>query len=673
MSDNLRFFSSQSPESSHGHRNKQKSREKNFGPPPPPWKDPGAYRNGTHIRRIQAEMQRLISTDGPKTSWLFSEQSSKSQKSGANGSLQKKLTVGSANDPLEKEADAVAERVMRNPKDFYLDPRVSSYRPAMQRPPAGGTIARENLNEQEQETAQLKSNTPDISRMAGEEEEMQQATLQLDSQGPGAEGGPVSEELQQRIDGVRNTGGEKLPESEREFFESRMGHDFGEVRIHTGSEAAQVSRDVNAKAFTIGRDVVFGAGEYKPGTPEGRRLMAHELTHTVQQGASGGAVSRQTIQRATRIGTFYWRPEGNKESTVTVPGPVGGVPIPAGGYNEIPIRSRTRSEWREFLQGSVSMLGTAGNIFGAAFSHSDAEELAVFMALASGINLRDLAIDPEIDLGFFKPGLDQSVDFKLEPASARVSAENAMELMRAFADIAGSELELDIPEIGNLAVNDMFRMFIEKYSARFFLEESAQANPNRDRIKGVADTFADAGGNLGILLNQSVNTAARGIGMIFNEGGNDGHQLLRGAGVQISGLIGAFVRKIGHEYEAGIVGKIISELAESGIEHYTRIPGSGMLIKDVLDSLGTKIAQNLREVVARDKLMDPRRFRDADAARDYVMHSFKAEILKVIVSAIEEAARTAIERGADRNAMHERRESARRTLQESVLGLAATS
>ena len=89
MSDNLRFFSSQSPESSHGHRNKQKSREKNFGPPPPPWKDPGAYRNGTHIRRIQAEMQRLISTDGPKTSWLFSEQSSKSQKSGANGSLQK--------------------------------------------------------------------------------------------------------------------------------------------------------------------------------------------------------------------------------------------------------------------------------------------------------------------------------------------------------------------------------------------------------------------------------------------------------------------------------------------------------------------------------------------------------------------------------------------------------
>ncbi len=70
-------------------------------------------------------------------------------------------------------------------------------------------------------------------------------------------------------------------------MESRFGADFSDVRIHTGAEAAQLSRDLQAQAFTHGRDIYFGAGRYDPGTETGKRLLAHELTHTIQQ--TGGA------------------------------------------------------------------------------------------------------------------------------------------------------------------------------------------------------------------------------------------------------------------------------------------------------------------------------------------------------------------------------------------------
>jgi len=67
-------------------------------------------------------------------------------------------------------------------------------------------------------------------------------------------------------------------------MERRIGHDFSRVRIHTGEAAAGSARAVDALAYTVGSDVVFGAGQYAPETPAGRRLIAHELTHVVQQG-----------------------------------------------------------------------------------------------------------------------------------------------------------------------------------------------------------------------------------------------------------------------------------------------------------------------------------------------------------------------------------------------------
>jgi hypothetical protein len=75
--------------------------------------------------------------------------------------------------------------------------------------------------------------------------------------------------------------GQPLSKSERAYFEPRFGVDFSQVRLHSDAQAAESARALNAKAYTLGQDVVFGTGQYTPGTSERRRLMAHELTHVV--------------------------------------------------------------------------------------------------------------------------------------------------------------------------------------------------------------------------------------------------------------------------------------------------------------------------------------------------------------------------------------------------------
>ncbi|MBS0446724.1 MAG: DUF4157 domain-containing protein [Proteobacteria bacterium] len=87
--------------------------------------------------------------------------------------------------------------------------------------------------------------------------------------------------------------GRPLAPALRKDMEARFGHDFAQVRVHTDGLAAQSARDVDAQAYTVGHDVVFAAGRYRPGSAEGRRLIAHELTHVVQQ---GGGLAR-TLQR----------------------------------------------------------------------------------------------------------------------------------------------------------------------------------------------------------------------------------------------------------------------------------------------------------------------------------------------------------------------------------------
>ena len=98
------------------------------------------------------------------------------------------------------------------------------------------------------------------------------------------------------VQDVLNSPGQPLDAATREFMEPRFGHDFSKVRVHAGGRAAESARAVNARAYTVGRNMVFGAGEFRPQDAGGRKLLAHELTHVVQQQSGGSqAVQRQSL------------------------------------------------------------------------------------------------------------------------------------------------------------------------------------------------------------------------------------------------------------------------------------------------------------------------------------------------------------------------------------------
>ena len=121
------------------------------------------------------------------------------------------------------------------------------------------------------------------------------------------------------------SGGQPLPKSVQNFFEPRFGYDFSQVRVHTDTRAAKSAQAVNARAYTTGRDIVFGAGQYKPQNSEGKWLLAHELAHIMQQKAINAHVMKQSdsasgdrrVQRkpAPKVPTFK---DCTKANTLTL-------------------------------------------------------------------------------------------------------------------------------------------------------------------------------------------------------------------------------------------------------------------------------------------------------------------------------------------------------------------
>lgn len=142
-------------------------------------------------------------------------------------------------------------------------------------------------------------------------------TLKLQRQAVGEQGGF---EVPPLVHEVLRSPGQPLDEQTRAFMEPRFGHDFSRVRVHTDDKAAESARAVSARAYTVGRYVVMGQGEYAPGTDVGRRLLAHELVHVVQQ--SGG----ERLQRLQvgAVGDVYEREaEGVAELIVGMSQPNG--------------------------------------------------------------------------------------------------------------------------------------------------------------------------------------------------------------------------------------------------------------------------------------------------------------------------------------------------------------
>ena len=97
------------------------------------------------------------------------------------------------------------------------------------------------------------------------------------------------------VNDVLHSPGQPLDRGTRAFMEPAFAHDFSAVRVHTDSHAAASAQAVNARAYTVGHNLVFGAGQYSPNSPNGQRLLAHELTHVVQQSQSSSAIQGSRI------------------------------------------------------------------------------------------------------------------------------------------------------------------------------------------------------------------------------------------------------------------------------------------------------------------------------------------------------------------------------------------
>ncbi|WP_437335446.1 eCIS core domain-containing protein [Sorangium sp. So ce394] len=194
--------------------------------------------------------------------------------------IQRKATVSVPGDPYEREADEVADQVMRMAEPGPAGP-----------PP--GAIMRTCSACEERET-------------------IQREHVSAAHTGAALDTGAALRAAER--------GGEPLPRAARDFFEPRFGQDFSQVRVHTDGEASDAARAVQARAYTVGRHIVFGAGEYAPGTAAGMRLLAHELSHVVLGAGRSQAIARKTKGEVAvdKAHTDWLDPDANVKADVDV-------------------------------------------------------------------------------------------------------------------------------------------------------------------------------------------------------------------------------------------------------------------------------------------------------------------------------------------------------------------
>lgn len=231
--------------------------------------------------------------------------------------IQAKLEISQPGDFYEREADRIANQVMRMPDPEPLPSAAvsgGSQSPRIQRLCSGcqeeeKTVQTKPLADQATSVAHRQVDpeqdaeeeiVSEEGEQDGEEEIVagdEEDEIVQTQQAPGKATTPSAEPM--FIESMREGGGQMLPAGARDFMESRFGRDFSWVRVHTSSRAAESAQTLNARAYTVGSNIVFGVGQYAPDTNEGRHLLAHELTHVVQQGGDEGVRGKRRIQRLT--------------------------------------------------------------------------------------------------------------------------------------------------------------------------------------------------------------------------------------------------------------------------------------------------------------------------------------------------------------------------------------
>lgn len=264
-------------------------------------------------------MQTLTTSDKGKSHFADTSHKNKSQPFFAQVKVQPKLTIGAADDPFEQEADAVAEQVVgmhvpQSKNRGYAGNKSSFFAPA--------TLSTRVVN---RKCAKCK-----------EEEKIQKKSQGNENIVPEAQSG---------ITDVLNSTGQPLPTKARSFFESRFGRDFSNVKIHTNSLAARSADSINALAYTSGNNIAFNQNQFSPDTETGIKLLAHELTHVVQQGHA--TVSQNSITNASSSFVQRTPTSGSTTSPGTMP------PMTTGNATVTPA---TEADVRQTVNEATEML-----------------------------------------------------------------------------------------------------------------------------------------------------------------------------------------------------------------------------------------------------------------------------------------------------------------------------
>ncbi|WP_394825661.1 DUF4157 domain-containing protein [Pendulispora albinea] len=182
--------------------------------------------------------------------------------------LQAKLEIGAFDDPLEREADRVADAVMRSPTAIATTTESATV-------PASAANA--------------------VQRKCALRREDENGDAAIHRKVQNAVGAGTVPAALPNVGHVLRSPGRPLDAPAREFMETRFARDFSHVRIYDDAQAHESAASVHARAYTVGQSIVFGDGQYHPESPEGRKLLAHELTHVVQQTGSAGKTHSDAV------------------------------------------------------------------------------------------------------------------------------------------------------------------------------------------------------------------------------------------------------------------------------------------------------------------------------------------------------------------------------------------
>lgn len=202
--------------------------------------------------------------------------------------IQARLKIGRPGDKYEQEADRVADTVMRMPDPQLRRPFVEDEEEKTQMQPTGEEQQLQMQPFHEEEELQMKC------EQCEEEEKMQMKS----STNGGTPYAPS--DITRQLDATRGSG-ESLPQDLKHEMSQKMGADFSSINIHTGTGAARLNRKLGARAFTYGQDIYFDSGAFNPESSAGKRLLAHELTHTVQQGSSPKIIQKDDNEEQDQV------------------------------------------------------------------------------------------------------------------------------------------------------------------------------------------------------------------------------------------------------------------------------------------------------------------------------------------------------------------------------------